>query len=78
MLLQEFDLRFVKQKSVKGQAIIDFIIEFPIKDSTKLREEFKDECALTDVIECTKEDHPQPIYEDSRIVDVPFLGESKP
>jgi len=78
MLLQEFDLRFVKQKSVKGHAITDFVAEFPTKDSIELREEFKDECALANVIECTKEDRSWPMDEDSRIVDVPFPRESEP
>jgi len=57
MLLQEFNLRFVKQQSVKGQAIADFIAEFPTKDSTELREEFQDECNLTEKIDCNIKDY---------------------
>ena len=40
MLLQEFNLKFVKQKLAKGQVVIDFVAKFPIEDSTELREEF--------------------------------------
>ena len=43
MLLQEFDLKFVKQKSIKGQAVANFIVEFSIEDSTKLKKKFQDE-----------------------------------
>ena len=58
MLLEEFDLKFVKQKLVKGQAVIDFIVEFPTKDSAKLKEEFQDEFSLVEMRECIEKDHP--------------------
>jgi len=78
MLLQEFDLNFVKQKSIKGQVVTYFIVEFPMEDSKKLREEFHDECAFTKMIDCTGEDCPQYSYEGNKTIDVPFLRDLKP
>lgn len=78
MLLQEFDLRFVKQQLVKGQAIADFVANFPTKDSTELREEFQDECNLTKMIDYKIKDHWWSSFEQIKNVSAPFLGVSKP
>jgi len=43
MLLQEFDINVVKQKSMKGQASADLIAEFPRNDGTVVHKEFPNE-----------------------------------
>lgn len=43
MLLQEFGVNVVKQKSIKGQAIPYLIFEFPKNGEAAFHEEFLDE-----------------------------------
>jgi len=54
------------------------MVEFPIEDSTELREEFQDECNLMKIIDHEKEDHPWPSLEHIRIIDAPFSGVLEP
>jgi ribonuclease HI len=49
MILTEFDISFVSQKSIKGQALADFLALHPIPDDSPLLCEFPDEniCCTT-------------------------------
>lgn len=40
MFLQEFDLVFVTQKLIKGQAIVDFIENYPRNDTSIVQDDF--------------------------------------
>ena len=42
MLLQEFDINVVKQRSIKGQAIVDLIADFPQEGEEVIHKEFLD------------------------------------
>ncbi|XP_038717270.1 uncharacterized protein LOC120010560 [Tripterygium wilfordii] len=51
LLLSEFDITFVPQKAIKGQALADFLADHPIPAEWELPEEFPDEeVFFTDVI----------------------------
>ncbi|XP_038687483.1 uncharacterized protein LOC119986862 [Tripterygium wilfordii] len=51
LLLSEFDITFVPQKAIKGQALADFLTDHPIPVEWELPEEFPDEeVFFTDVI----------------------------
>ncbi|XP_038695503.1 uncharacterized protein LOC119992783 [Tripterygium wilfordii] len=51
LLLSEFDITFVPQKAIKGQALADFLADYPIPAEWELPEEFSDEeVFFTDVI----------------------------
>ncbi|XP_038707284.1 uncharacterized protein LOC120002596 [Tripterygium wilfordii] len=43
LLLSEFDITFVPQKAIKGQALADFLVDHPIPAEWELPEEFLDE-----------------------------------
>jgi len=43
LLLSQYDMLFVPQKAVKGQALADFLAAHPILESSKLHEDIPDE-----------------------------------
>ena len=40
-----YEMQFLPQKSVKGQAVVDFLAEYPNPRATKLYEDLPDEVA---------------------------------
>ncbi|XP_021301215.1 uncharacterized protein LOC110429449 [Herrania umbratica] len=46
LLLQEFDITYISQKAVKGQALVDFLADHPILDNWEFSEDFSDEDVL--------------------------------
>ncbi|XP_062114336.1 uncharacterized protein LOC133825400 [Humulus lupulus] len=47
MILSEFEINFVPQKAIKGQALVDFLAMYPIPDNMELREDLPDEEVFT-------------------------------
>ncbi|XP_062099706.1 uncharacterized protein LOC133805538 [Humulus lupulus] len=47
MILSEFEINFVPQKAIKGQALADFLVAHPIPDNMELREDLPDEEVFT-------------------------------
>ncbi|XP_062119106.1 uncharacterized protein LOC133832835 [Humulus lupulus] len=47
MILSEFEINFVPQKVIKGQALADFLAAQPIPDNMELREDLPDEEVFT-------------------------------
>ena len=45
MLLSQYEMQFLPQKTVKGQAVADFLAEHPDPRTTKLYEDLPDEVA---------------------------------
>ena len=43
MILSEFEVKFVPQKVVKGQVLVDFLGAHPVPDNGELSEDFPDE-----------------------------------
>jgi len=43
MLLSQYNMIFTPQKSVKGQALVDFLAAHPVPETSKLHEEIPDE-----------------------------------
>ena len=43
VLLQQYDLAYVPQKAVKGQALVDFLADHPISSDWKFSDDFQDE-----------------------------------
>ena len=43
ILLSQYDMLFVPQKAVKGQALADFLAAHPVLESSKLHEDIPDE-----------------------------------
>ena len=56
MLLAEFDITYVTQKSVKGQAIADHLAHLPLPQYEPVRTDFPDESILFAGIEEAKDD----------------------
>ncbi|XP_077251836.1 uncharacterized protein LOC143891069 [Tasmannia lanceolata] len=52
LLLSEFDITYVSQKSVKGQAIVEHLADSPVEENALLKAEFPDE-EIMDVEEDT-------------------------
>ena len=42
MILSEFEVKFVPQKAVKGQVLVDFLAAHPVLDNGELSEDFPD------------------------------------
>ena len=61
ILLSQYDMRFVPQKAIKGQALADFLAAHPILESSKLHEDILDEVFETNM---TSEDEVWQIYFD--------------
>lgn len=51
LLLLLYNIHFIPQKSVKGQAIADFLAEYPIPENPKLHEDILDEAAEVNLFE---------------------------
>jgi len=49
-----------------------------MEDSTKLKEEFQDECAMIEIAKHVEEDHLWPFFGENKIIGIPFLGVSGP
>ena len=43
ILLSQYDMLFIPQKAVKGQALADFLAAYPVSISSKLHEDISDE-----------------------------------
>ena len=50
ILLSQYDMLFVLQKAVKGQAPADFLAAHPISESSKLHEDIPDEIFESNMI----------------------------
>ena len=50
ILLSQYDMLFVSQKAVKGQALADFLAAHPIPKSSKLHEDISDEIFESNMI----------------------------
>jgi RNase H-like domain found in reverse transcriptase len=46
IILTEFDITYTLQKTIKGQALIDFLAAHPIQDNSPLKCDFPDEETL--------------------------------
>ncbi|KAM6562749.1 hypothetical protein CsatB_022747 [Cannabis sativa] len=47
MMLSEFEINFVPQRAIKGQALADFLVAHPIPDDMELREDLPDKEVFT-------------------------------
>jgi len=45
ILLSQYDMKFMPQKAIKGQAVADFLAEHPVPETSKLYEDLPDEVA---------------------------------
>ena len=52
MILSKFDIQYVEQKAIKGQAIADQLAEFPMIDNAPIQIDFLDSLVMY-VTECT-------------------------
>ena len=43
VLLTEFDIQYVTQKSVKGSIVVDHLDSFPVSDDRPIDDDFPDE-----------------------------------
>ena len=43
VLLTEFDIQYVTQKSVKGSIVADYLASFPVSDDRSINDDFPDE-----------------------------------
>src|SRR5436853_4421241 len=55
ILLSQYDMHFLPQKAIKGQAIADFRAENPASGPEKLYEDIPDEIAEVHTVEITRE-----------------------
>ena len=53
--MSQYDMTFVPQKAVKGQAIADFLAAHPVPETSKLYEEIPDEVAEANLISSDSE-----------------------
>src|SRR4051812_20726489 len=56
ILLSQYDMHFLPQKAIKGQAIADFMVENPAPGSERLYEDIPDESAKVHLAQTTLED----------------------
>src|SRR5438045_9334146 len=56
ILLSQYDMHFLPQKAIKGQAIADFMAENPTPGSGRLYEDIPDESAKVHLAQTTLED----------------------
>ncbi len=52
IILSEFDVEYVERKAIKGQAIVDQLAEFPLKNDVSMQIEFLD-CSIMHMTERT-------------------------
>ena len=50
ILLSQYDMLFVSQKAIKGQALADFLAAHPVSESSKLHEDIPDEIFESNMI----------------------------
>jgi len=50
ILLSQYDMLFIPQKAVKGQALADFLRAHPVPESSKLRKDIPDEIFESNII----------------------------
>ena len=50
ILLSQYDILFIPQKAVKGQALADFLAAHPVPESSKLHEDIPDETFESNMI----------------------------
>ena len=43
MILLEFDIEYIKHKEIKGQAIADQLVDFPLQDNAPIQVDFPNE-----------------------------------
>ena len=41
--MSQYDMTFIPQKAIKGQALADFLAAYPVPESSKLHEDIPDE-----------------------------------
>ena len=46
MIFSEFDIQYVEQKEIKGQAIVDQLVEFPMIDNAPMPIDFPDSSVM--------------------------------
>jgi len=56
MLLSQYEMQFLPQKAVKGQAVADFLTEHPDPRTTKFYEDLPDEVAEVCLTQMTFEE----------------------
>ena len=49
LLLSQYDMLFIPQKAVKGQALAEFLAAHPISENSKLHEDIPDEVFKSNV-----------------------------
>src|SRR5256886_3233891 len=64
ILLSQYDMHFLPQKAIKGQAIADFMAENPTPGSGRLYEDFPDESAEVHLAQTTLEDQVWQMFSD--------------
>ena len=42
VIISKFDIQYVKRKAIKGQAIADQLVEFPLQDNAPMQIDFLD------------------------------------
>lgn len=47
MLISEFDIDYINQKSIKGQVLTDQLVEAPLSNTNALTFQFLDESIMT-------------------------------
>src|SRR5881628_2665953 len=56
IVLSQYDLHFLPQKAIKGQAIMDFTVKNPTSKAGKLYEDIPDETTVVHLAQTTLED----------------------
>ena len=67
MLLAEFDITYVTQMSIKGQAIVDHLAHLPLPRYEPVRTDFPDESILFADVEEAKDDDLWTMYFDGAL-----------
>ena len=50
ILLSQYDMFFIPQKAIKGQALVDFLTAHPVSESSNLHEDIPDEIFESNMI----------------------------
>ncbi|KAH9289007.1 hypothetical protein KI387_033124, partial [Taxus chinensis] len=53
MFLTEFDLKFIPQKAIKGQVIVDQLVVAPLVDASPISDAFCDDFTSYTIESCT-------------------------
>ena len=57
ILLSQYEMRFLPQKAIKGQAVADFLADHPVSQTSKLYEDLPDEIAEVCMTQASFEGH---------------------